>query len=40
MIKKTKKNDVDPIVNQRKALSANGKGKAITWTRVSSEDFR
>ena len=38
MIKKTKKNDVDPIVNQRKALSANGKGKAITWTRVSSEE--
>ena len=38
MIKKKKKKDADAIASQRKSLSANGKGKAITWTRVSSEE--
>ncbi len=38
MIKKTKKTSIDKIVSTRKALTASGKGKAVIWTRVSSEE--
>ena len=38
MIKKTKKTSIDKIVSKRKALTASGKGKAVIWTRVSSEE--
>ena len=38
MIKKKKKIGIDQIVSRRKSLTASGKGKAATWTRVSSEE--
>ena len=38
MIKKQKHNKIDKIISKRKSITANGKGKAVTWTRVSSEE--
>ena len=38
MIKKVKETRKDKIVSKRKALTESGKGKALIWTRVSSED--
>ena len=38
MIKKTKETRIDKIISKRKSLTADGKGKAVTWTRVSSEE--
>lgn len=38
MIKKKKKYGIDQIISRRKALTASGKGKSATWTRVSSEE--
>ena len=38
MIKKKKKIGIDQIISRRKSLTASGKGKAATWTRVSSEE--
>ena len=38
MIKKTKETRIDKIISKRKSLTASGKGKAATWTRVSSEE--
>ena len=38
MIKKVKESRKDKIVSKRKALTSAGKGKAIIWTRVSSEE--
>ena len=38
MIKKQKHNKIDKVISKRKSITANGKGKAVTWTRVSSEE--
>ena len=38
MIKRKKKIGIDQIISRRKSLTASGKGKAATWTRVSSEE--
>ena len=38
MIKKVKTKSIDKIISKRKALTASGKGKAVLWTRVSSEE--
>ena len=38
MRKKVKTTGIDKIISNRKALTASGKGKAATWTRVSSEE--
>ena len=38
MIKKQKKTRVEKIVEKRLAISKSGKGKAVIWTRVSSEE--
>ena len=38
MIKRKKNIGIDQIISKRKALTASGKGKAATWTRVSSEE--
>ena len=38
MIRKSKKHGIDEIISRRKSLTASGKGKAATWTRVSSEE--
>ena len=38
MIHKNKKTQYDKIVEKRKALTRQGKGKAAIWTRVSSEE--
>ena len=38
MIKTKKKVGIDQNVSRRKSLTASGKGKAATWTRVSSEE--
>ena len=38
MIKKKKKIGIDQIISRRKSLTASSKGKAATWTRVSSEE--
>lgn len=37
MIHKNKKTKYDKIIERRKALTKQGKGKAAIWTRVSSE---
>ena len=38
MIKKVKETRIDKIISKRKSLTASGKGKAVTWSRVSSEE--
>ena len=38
MITKVKRTCFDKIISRRKSLTAMGKGKAATWTRVSSEE--
>ena len=38
MIKKQKKTRIEKIVEKRLAISKDGKGKAVIWTRVSSEE--
>ena len=38
MIKKSKKTSIDKIISTRRTLTASGKGKAVIWTRVSSEE--
>ncbi len=38
MIKKQKKTRIEKIVEKRLAISKSGKGKAVIWTRVSSEE--
>ena len=38
MKRKIKNISAEQIISRRKALTANGKGKAATWTRVSSEE--
>ena len=38
MIKKQKHNKIDKVISKRKSITASGKGKAVTWTRVSSEE--
>ena len=38
MIKKSEKTSIDKIISTRRTLTASGKGKAVIWTRVSSEE--
>ena len=38
MIKKVKETHIDKVISKRKSLTANSKGKAVIWTRVSSEE--
>ena len=38
MAKKTSLTEIEKVVNKRKSITANGKGKAVIWTRVSSEE--